>query len=98
MRGETNAPTSILALISPQDLVPKHHLIREIKRLPDAELKRLSPVFDQMYSSTGRPCIPPERLLKVCLLIALFSVRSERQFCGQLGCMCSTSGFSTWTW
>ena len=31
----------------------------------------------------GHP-IPPERLLKACLLIALFSVRSERQFCERL--------------
>ena len=37
-----------------------------------------------MYSETGRPSIPPEHLLKACLLIALYSVRSERQFCEQL--------------
>jgi transposase len=37
-----------------------------------------------MYSATGRPSIPPEQLLKSCLLIALFSVRSERQFCERL--------------
>ena len=36
-----------------------------------------------MYSETGRP-IPPEHLLKACLLIALYSVRSERQFCERL--------------
>ena len=37
-----------------------------------------------MYASRGRPSIPPEHLLKGSLLIALFSVRSERQFCEQL--------------
>jgi transposase len=37
-----------------------------------------------MYSHTGRPSIPPERVLKSLLLIALYSVRSERQFCEQL--------------
>ena len=40
--------------------------------------------FDAMYSSIGRPSIPPERLLKAQLLIALYSVRSERQFCERL--------------
>jgi transposase len=84
MRGESNPQASMLALINPEDLVPRDHPIREIKRLADAQLKQLSPVFDEMYSSTGRPSIPPERLLKACLLIALFSVRSERQFCEQL--------------
>jgi transposase len=47
-------------------------------------LAELSPVFDEMYGSKGRPSIPSETLLKSCLLIALFSVRSERQFCERL--------------
>ena len=37
-----------------------------------------------MYGEIGRPSIPPERLLKASLLIALYSVRSERAFCEQL--------------
>jgi len=64
--------------------VPAGHPIRAIKQLSDAKLAELSPVFDEMYSTMGRPSIPPERLLKACLLIALFSVRSERQFCERL--------------
>ena len=44
----------------------------------------LSPTFDGMYASTGRPSIPPERLLKSMLLMALYTVRSERLFCEQL--------------
>ena len=31
-----------------------------------------------MYARIGRPSIPPERLLKAQLLMALYSVRSER--------------------
>jgi transposase len=64
--------------------VPAGHPIWRIKQLADARLTELSPVFDQMYGSKGRPSIPPERLLKACLLIALYSVRSERQFCERL--------------
>lgn len=37
-----------------------------------------------MYSKTGRPSVAPERLLKGMLLIALYSIRSEVQFCEQL--------------
>ena len=37
-----------------------------------------------MYAGVGRPTIPPERLLKASLLIALYSVRSERGFCEDL--------------
>src|ERR1039457_1797390 len=37
-----------------------------------------------MYSSVGWPSIPPERLLKSMVLIALYSVRSDRLFCERL--------------
>jgi transposase len=74
----------MLSLVGPEQRVPKDHPIRRIKELADAELKRLSPVFAEMYGGMGRPSIPPETLLKSSLLIALFSVRSERQFCERL--------------
>jgi transposase len=44
----------------------------------------LSPRFEAMYSEIGRPSIPPERLLGARLLMALFSVPSERAFCERL--------------
>jgi transposase len=37
-----------------------------------------------MYSTIGRSSIPPERLLKASLLMAFYTVRSERLFCEQL--------------
>lgn len=44
----------------------------------------MSGVFDRMCAEQGRPSIPPERLLKAKVLIALFSVRSENLFVEQL--------------
>jgi transposase len=85
MRGEVNRQSSMFSLVSPEQRVPKDHPVRRIKVLADAALAELSPVFDEMYGGGGRPSIPPETLLKSCLLIALFSVRSERQFCERLG-------------
>ncbi len=84
MRGEHKRQATMLSVIGPDERVPQDHPIRRIKVLADAELKRLSPIFDSMYSTIGRPSIPPERLLKGCLLIALYSIRSERQFCERL--------------
>jgi transposase len=75
---------TMLSLVSPEQRVPQDHPIRKIKVMADRELARLAGVFDQMYGTTGRPSIPPERVLKSLLLIALYSVRSERQFCEQL--------------
>lgn len=84
MRGEVEEQGELWYVGSAEDLVPQEHPLRPIKRLADAELKRLSPVFDGMYKITGRPSVPPERLLKGCLLIALFSLRGENHLCEQL--------------
>jgi transposase len=64
--------------------VPKDHPIRRIKQLAEAALEQLSPLFDEMYSAVGRPSIPPGRLLKASLLMALYTVRSERMLCERL--------------
>jgi transposase len=74
----------MLTLLSPERAVPQKHPLRKVKALADAALRVLSPVFDEMHSSLGRPSIPPERLLKASLLIAFYSVRSETLFCEQL--------------
>jgi len=74
----------MICLMSPETMVPKQHPLRAIKRLVEIALSELGPAFDQMYASIGRPSIPPERLLKSTLLMALYSVRSERLFCEQL--------------
>lgn len=83
-RGRRNPQVSMLAFVDLEERVPGDHPLRTIKRLADAALAELSPVFDEMYAEGGRPSIPPERLLKASLLIALYSVRSERAFCEEL--------------
>ena len=74
----------MLAFIDLETRVPPDHPLRTIKAVADQALERLSPEFDRMYAEVGRPSIPPERLLKALLLIALYSVRSERAFCEEL--------------
>ena len=84
MRGVADKQGMMLLVFNLEDRVQQDHPLRRIKSLADEELNKLSPVFKRMYSHTGRPSIPPERILKSLLLIALYSVRSERQFCEQL--------------
>src|ERR671916_2131471 len=84
MRGRRNPRLTMLAFIAPEERVPSAHPLRTIKRLADEALADLSSTFDEMYAKDGRPSIPPERLLKASLLIALYSVRSERAFCEEL--------------
>ena len=84
MRGKTDTQVTMLSLVTAEQLIPEDHPIRRIRPIVDNALRELSPTFNQMYAETGRPSIPPEHLLKGCLLIALYSVRSERQFCERL--------------
>jgi transposase len=84
MRGEERRQQAMLVVIDPEKRVPKDHPVRRVKQLADAALEKLSPVFDEMYSAVGRPSIPPERLLRGALLMALYTVRSERMFCERL--------------
>src|SRR5512132_1823546 len=76
---------AMLTFVYFKDRIPSDHPWRGIKKLADQRPVELSRVFNRMYSEVGRPSIAPERILKSLLLIALYSVRSERQFCEQLG-------------
>jgi transposase len=84
MRGEAERQIGMLTLVTPEQRVRDDHPLRRVKLLAEAALKDLSPTFEKMYSKTGRPSIPPERLLKATLLMAFYTVRSERLFCEQL--------------
>jgi transposase len=84
VRGEATNQSTMLVAVTPDQLVPAGHPIRRIKPIVEGALSVLSPTFAAMYAATGRPSIPPEHLLKGSLLIALYSIRSERQFCERL--------------
>jgi transposase len=84
MRGTPQAQPDFLTVVNLNAIVPSDHPLRAIKRHVGTVLKKLSPLFDQLYADEGRPSIPPEQLLKARILCALYSVRSERLFCEQL--------------
>lgn len=84
MRGDEKRQENLFHYFSVEERIPEGHPIRELRRVCDKALRRLSPVFDNMYSDTGRPSIAPETLLRSTVLMALYSVRSENQFCEQL--------------
>jgi transposase len=84
MRGADDKQASMFSVVSPERRIPADHPLRRIKAMADEILTGLSGTFDAMYSNVGRPSIPPERLLKSQILMALYTVRSDRQFCEQL--------------
>jgi transposase len=84
MRGSTDPQLAMLTTLSTEDLIPKDHPIRRIRVVVDAVLSELDPTFDDMYAAGGRPPVPPEVLLKSTVLMAIYSIRSERAFCERL--------------
>jgi transposase len=44
--------------------VPKDHPLRPMREMVDRALESMSSDFESLYASTGRPSIPPERLLR----------------------------------
>jgi transposase len=78
MRGDDPRHDGMFSYITPEARVRADHPLRPIRRMTDAALQRLSPRFDRLYSTMGRPSIPPEKLLRALLLQMLYSIRSER--------------------
>jgi len=84
MRGLEERQGTMFSYVSLESRVPKKHPLRAIRKLVDAALAQMDGALTTMYSHTGRPSIPPERLLRALLLQIFYSVRSERLLMEQL--------------
>src|SRR5688572_4637316 len=84
MRGTDEQSAAMFSYVSCEARVPADHPLRAIRMIVDEALEVLSPEFERLYAKTGRPSIPPEKLLRALLLQAFYSVRSERQLMEQL--------------
>jgi len=84
MRGDDRESGSLFSYVDLEARVPQDHPLRPMRELGDAALEEMRPLLDGLYATTGRPSIPPERLLRALLLQVLFTVRSERQLMEQL--------------
>jgi len=85
MRGQVNRQVPLLVPAVPiETLIPKDHPIRFVKRLADEALQQLDSHFQALYARCGRPRVAPEQLLKAMVLMALYSIRSERQLCERI--------------
>ena len=78
MRGSDRQQADMYSYVSPEDRVRADHPLRAIRAMADQALNNMSGRFDRMYAKTGRPSIPPEKLLRAQLIQMLYSIRSER--------------------
>ena len=84
MRGRKDCQAQFFYSIDVESRIRQDHPLRVLKRKMDSILVGMDALFSQAYSEHGRPSVPPERLLKALLLMALYSIRSERQLCERI--------------
>ena len=68
MRGEDQQQSGMFSYVSLEERVPQDHPLRRIRKTVDEILRRMVKDFDSVYAKTGRPSVPPERLLRAVLL------------------------------
>jgi transposase len=78
MRGNDEQQGAVFSYVSCEQRIGGDHPLRKIRAMTDEALGELSPEFDKLYASGGRPSIAPEKLLRALLLQVLYSRRSER--------------------
>lgn len=84
MRGDDQQQSGMFSYVSLEERVPQDHPLRRIRELVDQILRGMAKDFEGMYAKTGRPSVPPERLLRAVLLQIFYSVRSERMLMEQM--------------
>jgi transposase len=78
MRGIDHQQADMYSYVSPEARVREDHPLRAVRKMADEALKNMTNRFEAMYARTGRPSIPPEKLLRAQLVQMLYSIRSER--------------------
>src|SRR6201995_993804 len=84
MRGSDERSGDLFSYVDLEDRVPAKHPLRLIRRIVNEVLVALDGEFSKIYADSGRPSIPPERLLRALLLQAFYTIRSETQLLEQL--------------
>ena len=68
MRGRDDRSEGFFSYVRLEERIPKDHPLRPIRGLADDALASLNQRFEGLYSTMGRPSIPPEMLLRPTLL------------------------------
>jgi transposase len=94
MRGSDERSGELFSYVDLEDRVPAKHPLRLIRRIVNEVLVALDCEFTKLYADSGRPSIPPERLLRALLLQAFYTNRSETQLGSSSTITCCTAGLS----
>jgi transposase len=82
MMGRQDEPEHLFYAFRLESHVPQDHLLRGIDAVFDFAAIRKS--LEPYYSSTGRPSIDPELMIRMLLIGYSFGIRSERRLCEEV--------------
>lgn len=85
MLGFESSQTQLFGVVPLQSVIPDDHPLRKIRQVCDEAMSPLMSAWESQYSSVGQPGVPPAILLRSWVLQALYSVKSERALCEQIG-------------
>ena len=84
MRGTDERTGELFSFVDLEKRVPAKHPLRLVRVVVNEVLAAIDSDFSKAYADSGRPSIPPERLLRAQLLQLFYSIRSERLLIEQL--------------
>jgi hypothetical protein len=98
IRGDDLQQSGVFSYVSLEERVPSEHPLRAVRRAVDEIFRSMNREFDGLYAKTGRPSIPPERLLRGLLLqISSPSVANACSWNNWIT-TCYSVGSSAWRW
>ena len=79
MRSADVTQSEMFSYRTLEQRIPASHPLRKLRALVDGILAALHADFEALYAKTGRPSIPPERLLRASLIQTLYSTEFEEE-------------------
>lgn len=84
MQGREKDQRALFGTTPIDELLAADHPLRRIRADFDEAYSRLASAFESNYGRVGNPSVPTPVLLRAWLLMALYSIRSERALCEQI--------------
>lgn len=82
MRGKRKDQEPLFVSIRLEEMVPGNHLLRRMARKIDFGF--IDEKTRDLYSTTGRPSVDPQVLVRMMLIGYLFGITSERRLCQEV--------------
>lgn len=82
MRGRQQTQQSLFACVRLEEMIPHDHVLRRIQEAIDFSF--IDRLTAPLYSTTGRPSVDPQVLVRMMVVGYLYGITSERRLCEEV--------------